>query len=168
MENSPWARGFVAPTTPNTEALRQAEMRRDQRGESNQGSIHGRPPCDCPNHLPLRVRVDIQRSFPPNPPGRLEAKMSVRASNERVGVRSLNTVLNGGPALVGVFHGSWMLCRVDVQMSLPPTEPALVDPKNITRPSFRMVTAASLTAGSFSSATKTTGPCASPSRVTEA
>src|SRR5438067_748864 len=119
----------------------------DQRGESNQGSIHGRPPCDCPNHLPLRVRVDIQRSFPPNPPGRLEAKMSVRASNERVGVRSLNTVLNGGPALVGVFHWSWMLCRVDVQMSLPPTEPALGDPKNISRPSFRMVTAASLTGG---------------------
>jgi len=71
--------------------------------------------------------------------------MSVRASNERVGVRSLNTVLNGGPALVGVFHGSWMLCRVDVQMSLPPTEPALVDPKKISRPSFRMVATVSFT-----------------------
>ena len=51
-------------------------------------------------------RFDIQRSFAPKPPGRFEAKMSVRPSADKLGCMSLAVVFIGAAMSTGVDHGS--------------------------------------------------------------
>src|SRR5213593_4651839 len=118
--------------------------------------------------FPLGVRVDIQRSLPPDPPGRLEPKMSVRPSNERLGVTSSDAELSGAPRFTGGDQGSWTVCRVDTHRSAPPSPPARVDQNISSLPSTRIVTAASFAFGTLSSLTGSAGPRVSPSRVTAA
>jgi len=74
------------------------------------------------------MRVDIQRSvFPrvPRLPGRLEVKMSVRPSRERVGWESTKAVSIGDPRCSGgVDQFSCLFFRVNRQMSKPPDVPS--------------------------------------------
>src|SRR3989442_905020 len=107
-------------------------------------------------------------SLPPEPPGRLEAKIRVRPSHDTLGVTSSNDEFRVVPALTGGDHESWIVWRVDTHRSFPPRPPPRGDQNISSRPSARIVTAASLALGSLSSTTSWAGPRVSPSRVTDA
>src|SRR6266576_4185166 len=59
--------------------------------------------------FPPGVRVDIQRSCWPRPPGRIDVKMSVRPSRDRLGCESMSGVLIGASRCSGDDHGSLVL-----------------------------------------------------------
>src|SRR5262245_33633777 len=69
------------------------------------------------------VRHEAHMSSPPNPPGRLLTKNIQWPSREKVGARSPNEVLTGGPRLTGTPHGSSGRLRCETQMSLGPRLP---------------------------------------------
>src|SRR5215212_9434150 len=115
----------------------------------------------------------MYRSNPPEPFtrfSRFEAKTIVRPLAERLGCISLTLVFNAAPTLTGADHGSFVLRRVEVQMSNPrlavPTR--RLDEKNSSLPSLRIVTCWSFDVRRLSSETKTAGPRVSPSRDTDA
>jgi hypothetical protein len=99
------------------------------------------------------VRVDIQMSVLPEPPGRSDENRSVRPSRDKSGCESAKGVFKGGPPrFSGADQESCTLRRVDTQMSAAPNPPARVEKNMISRPSVLTVAAASLAVGSFSSA----------------
>ena len=102
--------------------------------------------------LLLACRVDTQRSVPPEPPGRLDARYSVSASWVSSGWTSATGEFSSGPAFWGGDQAWLELWRVDCQMSAP-SPPGRVDQKRISLASARSVGAASLNAGAFTSAT---------------
>src|SRR6266550_6054645 len=97
-------------------------------------------------------------SLPPEPPGRLEAKISVRPSNERLGVTSSDDEFSGAGRFTGGDQESCTVCRVDSQRSAPPSPPGRVDQNISSFPSTRTVTAASFAFGTLSSLTGAAGP----------
>src|SRR5438093_159229 len=116
----------------------------------------------------LDVRVDIQRSVPPKPPDRLEAKTSVRPSPDRLGCCSAAAEFSGAPRFTGADHASWTLRRVDVHRSAPPRPPERVEKKKTSLPSVRSVAPWSVPVGSLSSGISIAGPRVAPSRVSGA
>src|SRR5437867_12097505 len=63
------------------------------------------------------VRVVIQRSAEPKPPGRVEAKTSVRLSAETTAQQSSELLLIDGPRLTGEPNGSISVGREATQIS---------------------------------------------------
>jgi hypothetical protein len=81
------------------------------------------------------ARVVSQRSSPPRPPGLVEFTMSVSPSGEMPGHHSFSGVFTAGPRLMGACQGSARDGRVEIQTSLIPRPPGLLDAKNSDRPS---------------------------------
>src|SRR2546426_2224591 len=111
---------------------------------------------------PLGPRVDIQRSLPPLPPGRLEVKISVPPSRDRTGCESTKGVLSGAPRCSAADHASWMPWRVNRQMSKSPNVPVRLEDSSSSCPSVRTASFWSVLV-ELSSVKTTAGPSGSPS-----
>ncbi len=66
------------------------------------------------------ARLVTQMSLPPEPPGQLEPKKSVRPSAEMHEVNSQYAELTGRPQFTGVPQGSSVVSRVDTHTSHAP------------------------------------------------
>src|SRR5262249_42561636 len=106
-------------------------------------------------------------SWSPSPPGRLESNNSVRPLRDRFGRTSFDVVFTGNPMFSGMDHGSWMVGRVETQMSPLPDPPGRSDQKKISFPSVRTLGAGSLEV-EFTSVTGTAVPRVLPLRVSGA
>lgn len=63
------------------------------------------------------IQVDIHRSEPPCPPGRVLKKYSARPSADRQGLTSLYSVFPGGPRLTAAPKGPVATSRLQAQVS---------------------------------------------------
>src|SRR5207249_8525613 len=78
-------------------------------------------------------------SNPPQPPGRLDAKYSVRPSPEMWGLKSAAPVLTTEPRLTGASHASLTSLRVATQISVVGLPFAsTVEPGRLDRKSTRL------------------------------
>src|SRR5207249_5941869 len=90
-----------------------------------------------PRYFPLTVRVDIQMSNPPSPPRPTPAmNSSVRPSCDRSGWNSANPVLTGSPRFTGADQASWVVRRVETQISNALAPPGVRGRPELNRISF--------------------------------